>query len=137
MRKLVFGLILMLALATACDFKQKAAILLGSEPIDMTNFQYVDKFPVFSVKQNIYFILVSKDPIENPKLRVQVLKTGGSYPGSIVDIVYGADINRGSDMHYVTDYFVLRKAGDYVIRIFSHDNMEKPLAETEFRVEDL
>lgn len=134
---LIFALIFVLVFAVSCNSEQKAAILLGSEPIDMTNFQYVDKYPVFSVKQNIYYILLSKDPIENPQLRVQVLKLGGQYPGNAVGLAYGTDINRGTDKHYVTDYFVLRNVGDYVIRIFSHDDMQNPLAETVFKVEDL
>jgi hypothetical protein len=137
MKKVILSLIFALIFAVSCVFEQKAAILLGREPIDITNFQFVDKYPVFSAKQNIYFVLISKEPIENPKLRVQVLKLDKKGPAFGVSIAYAIDINRGADKHYVTDYFVLRKAGDYMIRIFSHDNMQKPIAETEFSVEDI
>ncbi len=124
-------------LITACDREKDAVILLGNEQIDPSNFVFQNTQPVFKPRQKIYYILVTKEPIESEELRIQVLKLDQKYPAYKIEVAYGRDINRGSQKNYVTDYFILHKEGNYVIRIFSHDNFDKPISETEFLVEPL
>ena len=137
MFKVILVAFLCLFLLTGCVIEKDAAILLSSEPIDPQNFNFLNKQPVFTVRQNIYYILLSKKPIRNEKLRLQVLKVELKGPIYKIEPAYGIDINRGEQEHYVTDYFTLHKAGDYFIRIFSFDDLEYPIAETQFKVEDL
>ncbi len=137
MKKIIFILAICLFLTTSCDRTKKAAIFLSHEPITPAGMSYINRYPVFKVRQRIYYMLVSKKPIESAKLRLQVLRLDRKYPFYKIEPAYGIDINSNYGEHYVTDYFVLHKAGSYVIRIFSYDNLEKPIAETEFSVESL
>lgn len=135
MKKILLTLFLSLFLLASCTWEKDAYILLGKEPIDPNNFEFVNKYPVFNKYQRIYYILLSKEPIESEKLRLQVLKIDRKHPYFQVEPEYVIDINRGEQKHYVTDYFVLHKTGTFFIRIFSFDNLDLPLAETEFLVE--
>ncbi|HSA07468.1 MAG TPA: hypothetical protein P5556_09840 [Candidatus Gastranaerophilales bacterium] len=137
MKKIIFIVIMSIFLITACDREKDAVILLGNEQIDPSNFVFQNTQPVFKPRQKIYYILVTKEPIESEELRIQVLKLDQKYPAYKIEVAYGRDINRGSQKNYVTDYFILHKEGNYVIRIFSHDNFDKPISETEFLVEPL
>lgn len=137
MKKTFLILIVFICMLTACGKEVKTAIFLGKEPIDVENFSYVNRQPVFKQWQKIYYILVSKESIESPKLRLQILRLDMKHPYYKIEPAYGIDINRGEQKHYVTDYFILHKTGTYVIRIFSHDNLDVPIAETEFLVEAL
>ena len=137
MKKIIFILVTCLFLVTSCDRTKDAAVFLSIKPVTPGSLSYINRYPVFKVRQRVYYILVSKKPIKNTKLRLQVLKLDKKYPFYKIEPAYGIDINRKQDRYYVTDYFVLHKAGDYVIRIFSYDDLEKPVAETEFSVEAL
>ncbi len=137
MRKILLAVILCLFMLSSCGFEEDAVILLGKQPIDPSNLTYINKYPVFKQRQRIYFILIAKEPIEDKKLRLQVLKLDMKYPYYAIEVAYGTDINRGSEKHYAKDYFVLHKPGNYVIRIFGSSDMEDPLAETRFMVEPL
>ena len=131
MKKLILTLFLCVFLLTSCVWDKDAAIFLSTEPSFSSNQL------VFKQRQKIYYALVSKEPIESEKLRLQVLRIDKISPSYKLEFAYGMDINRGAQKHYVTDYFTLHKAGTYFIRIFSFDNLENPLAETEFTVEGL
>lgn len=137
MKNLFLAAFLFIFLLTGCTLKKNAAILLSSEPIDPTSFIFENKQPVFTVRQKIYYILLSKKPIKNEKLRLQVLKVELKGPIYKIEPAYGIDINRGEQEHYITDHITLHKAGDYFIRIFSFDDLQYPIAETPFKVEDL
>ena len=121
---------------SSCD-SQKRLLLLSSEPINRQNISIVPEKPSFSERQKIYFLLLSKEPIECPVLRLQVLKFENKYgyPISKVDIAYAIDIERGENKNAVSDYFVLQESGDYFIRIFAADNFRTPLVEAEFSVD--
>ncbi|OGI00362.1 MAG: hypothetical protein A2Y25_09510 [Candidatus Melainabacteria bacterium GWF2_37_15] len=131
MKKLILAIFLCIFLLTSCVWDKDAAIFLSTEPA-FSNSQ-----TVFKQRQKIYYALVSKEPIESEKLRLQVLRIDKISPAYKVEFAYGMDMNRGAQKQYVTDYFTLHKAGTYFIRIFSFDNLEVPLAETEFTVEGL
>lgn len=137
MKRVFFSVFICIFLVSSCGWNEDTAILLGNRPIDPENFSYINRQPVFKPRQRIYYILISEDPIEDIKLRLQVLKLDMKSPLWGIKPAYAIDINRGEKKHYVTDYIVLHEAGNYVIRIFGHSDMEKPIAETEFLVEPL
>lgn len=119
--------------------EKDAAIFLSDSPINLNNLSSLQENPVFKVRQKIYFTLVSKKPIESAVLRLQTIKLDNKYgyPIAQMEIPYAIDIERGSNQHVVSDYFVLHQDGNYFIRIFSLDNLESPIARTEFFVEKL
>lgn len=125
-------------LLSACN-KKEAAIFLSSNPINSSNFATVEEQPVFKERQRIYFVLASKQPIESPVLRLQTIKLDNkyNYPIPQMEIPYAIDMERGSNPYIVADYFILHQDGNYFIRIFSLDNLDKPIAEAEFFVEKL
>ncbi len=137
MKRVITGLSLCLCLLTSCMWDEDAVILLSPEPIDPDNFTFINKFPVFKQRQRIYYILASKEAIESETLRLQVLKIDRKEPYFKIGYAYCIDINRGDNRHYVTDYFTLHREGTYFIRIFSTDEPEFPIAQTEFVVESL
>lgn len=121
---------------TSCK-NQKIALLLSSEPININNVTVLPEKPAFKAKQRIYFVLLSKNPIECPVLRLQTLKLESKYgyPIQKVDLAYAIDIERGENKNVVSDYFVLQEDGEYFIRIFSRDNFITPMVEAAFTVE--
>ena len=134
--KLLFSLGLCLIMAS-CVFEEKAKIFLSAQPINKNNSIFVDEKPIFRIRQRIYFVLISKEEIENPKLKLQVLKLDKKAPFHGIKSALGIDINRGLHKQVVKDYFVVHKAGSYVIRVFSYDNLDNPIAQEYFWVEEL
>jgi len=137
MKNTVIILLACVFLLISCDRKEETAILLSNKPIDPSSLEFVSEKPVFTQREKIYYILLSKDPIEDKKLRLQILKLDMKYPYHKIEPAYGIDINRGQGKHYVTDYFTLHTTGKHVIRFFGHSDLEKPIAETEFWIEPL
>ena len=137
MKRVILALIASICLLTACNKELETAIFLGEEPISPENLSPVNRYPTFKPYQRIYYILLSKEAIECPKLRLQVLRLDLKYPCHKIEPVYGIDFNRGENKHYIADYLTVHKEGTYVIRIFSHDNFKTPIAETEFLVQPL
>lgn len=137
MTRLLILLILGIFMLSSCVWDKDAAILLSDEPIVPEEFEFKNQMPRFKPGQRIYYILLSKKPIENPKLRLQVLRIEYKSPHFKVEPIYAVDINRGEHEHMVTDYFTLHRDGNFFIRIFSHDELKLPIAETEFVVEKL
>jgi len=139
MKKTLFFICLIAVLLLSACNKQEAAIFLSDSPINSNNWGYLQENPAFKARQKIYFVLASKKPIESPILRVQTIKLDNKYGDPIpqMEIPYAIDIERGENQHVVTDYFVLHQDGTYFIRIFSLDNLNKPIAEAEFIVEKL
>lgn len=139
MKKLLFLLCFFPVLFLSSCNKQDTAILLSENPININDFSSFSSCELFKVRQRIYFVLISRKPIENPVLRLQVAKMENKYGYSIlqVEVPYAVDMERGQNLHAVTDYFTLHQDGDYFIRIYSKDNLKKPIAEAQFSVEKL
>lgn len=116
--------------------KQNIFLFLSNKPINLNNFTHIPEMPVFYTGQRIYFTLVSKKDIESPVLRLQTIKLENKYgyPISQIEIPYAVDIERGKNKKVVADYFVLHQDGNYFIRIFSLDKLNRPLIQTEFIV---
>jgi len=135
---LILSLFVSIFLISGCK-KLSAAIFLSDTPITYENIDKSQEIPVFKPRQRIYFMLVSRKPIECPMVRLQVIKYDSkfNYPISQVEIPLSIDIQRGADEHSVRDYFVLHGDGNYAVRIFSVDNFDKPIAEREFFLQKL
>jgi len=139
MKKLLFLICFMPVILLSGCIEKDAAIFLSDSPVNLNNLNCLQESPVFKVRQKIYFALVSKEPVESPILRLQTIKLDNKYgyPIPQMEIPYAIDMERGSNQHVITDYFVLHQNGNYFIRIFSLDNLDKPIAEAEFFVEKL
>ncbi|MEI8388477.1 MAG: hypothetical protein WCG23_01200 [bacterium] len=139
MRKFLFLIFFIpIILLSACN-KEDVAIFLNDSPISLSDLESLQEKPVFKVRQKIYFLLLSKQAIESPVLRLQTIKLDNKYdyPLPQIEIPYAVEIERGPNPHAVTDYFILHQDGTYFIRIFSLKNLAKPIAEAEFIVEKL
>lgn len=136
MKKILFLTFLLPVLLLSACLKQQTAIFLNDTPVSSSNFSELPDNPVFNTGQKIYFALVSKKPVECPVLRLQTIKIENKYGDSIdqIEIPYAVDIERGENKNIIEDYFVLYQDGRYFVRIFSKDNLRKPIAETEFIV---
>lgn len=139
MKKLLFLLCFLPVIFLCSCNKQETAILLSESPIDINNFSSFSNCQNFKERQRIYFVLVSKKAIECPVLRLQTIKLDNKYgyPIQQMEIPFAVDMERGPNKHAVTDYFVLYQDGTYYVRIFSMDNLNKPIAEAQFFVEKL
>jgi len=135
---LIFLLFIPIFMISGCK-KLNAAIFLSDAPITYENADKSEEVPIFKPRQKIYFMLVSRKPIECPVVRLQVIKYDSkfNYPISQVEMPLSIDISRGSDEHSVKDYFVLHGDGNYAISIFSADNLDKPIARREFFLQKL
>ena len=117
--------------------KTGRGLLLSNKPINLSNYSVLPEIPVFYTGQRIYYALVSKKAIKSPVLRLQTIKMDNKYgyPIPQMEIPYAVDILRGPNLYAVTDYFVLHQAGDYYLRIFELDKLDKPIIEAHFIVE--
>lgn len=102
------------------------------------NIEAQNFIPTFFAGQQIYYLLLSKKPIRSEVLRLQTIKLDKKYNYAIeqMEIPYAIDILRGENQHAVSDYIVLRQSGRYFIRIFSMDNLKRPIAQAEFFLEN-
>lgn len=140
MKRLFLLLLFFVFLLSGCNLHlpkpNPGYIILSKEPITEENVNQIQSSGEFLTRQRIYYLLICAKSLTNPNLRLQVVKLDFKYPTYKMEIPYAVDIERGANLHYVSDYFVLNRAGRYFVRIFSHDDFQRPLAETEFEVVD-
>lgn len=139
MRRILFLLTICAVLTIllyGCD-KEKALIFFSSKPITQNSFT-VDKAEVnFYPGQRIYFVLLNPKPFTSNAVRLQILKIDHKPPFYAFSIAQTRDMEIDTAVQYATDYFCLHKDGYYILRIFSMDNLSKPLAEADFKVDPL
>jgi len=133
MKKFLILICLLLLPMSGCD-KERSVILFSSGAITPENFSVEKCRNTFQVGQRIDFILYHPKPLTNSIIRLQVLKLESNGFASGYSIAYARDIEIDTRMNYATDSFYLYKEGDYVLRIFSTDNFETPVAEGMFTI---
>lgn len=122
-----------ISLLSGCD-KDKPVILFTSGEITPENFS-MDKFKkTFSVGERIDFLFYHPKPLKYNVVRLQVLKINFVEPWFNYSIAYGKDINADLTLNYVTDHFYLHQDGCYMLRIFSREDYNNPIAEAGFLV---
>lgn len=126
----------MILLISGCN-KDKAAILLSPIPIAQETFSLNNMQTVFREGQGVYFVLLNPKPFTNSVLKLQIIQLSDKVPIYGYTIAQGRDIEIDKNKDYATGSFYLYREGYYVIRIFSKDDLNKPLAESYFKIEPL
>ena len=130
---ILLSLILFLCLGVSGCKNDNAVILLNHQPI--TKETILNNSKVFVVGRRIYYILLVKKPLTTDMIRVQVLKKDEKTILAGVKIQYAEDFRLYKDqVYYYDDYVVLYEPGYYILQIFSKDQMDKPLAVSDFYV---
>lgn len=120
-------LIFSLCLFSGCAKKENAMILFSSNTIDR-NFDLSKNETVFTTAQRINFVLLNPNPFTSDILRLQIL-ISNIKTGSFLDIAQARDIEIDPNKHYAMGSFCVYRDGKYIVRIFSKDDLDVPLAE--------
>jgi hypothetical protein len=121
-------------LFTGCD-KDKSFILFTSGEITPENFSMDRCKKAFKIGERIDFLLYNPKPLKHNVIRLQVLKVNFVEPSFNYSIAYGRDINIDISLNYATDHFYLYDRGYYMLRIYSPEDYDMPVAESGFTVE--
>jgi len=134
-KSILLSLILLVLLGLSGCKKDDAVILFNHLPI--TKETILNNSKEFLPGGRIYYIVLVKKPLKSDMIRVQVLKQDEkAYVGG-VKITYAEDFRLYKDqVYYYNDYVVIYEAGRYIMQIFSKDNMEYPLAISDFYVRE-
>jgi len=133
MKRYLVLLVSLIVLLSGCNL-EKAFILFSSDPITVDTFSLDKRKVSFLTEQRIYFVLYNPKPFTSSVLRLQILKLDRKTPYYEMSIVQGRDIEIDASKDYATDYFCLHQEGYYILRLFSKDKLEKPIAEAYFEV---
>lgn len=134
LKKLISLLLILLfgSLAAECK-KNDPIILFNKNPI--TQETLLQNSREFVAGRRVYYIFITKKPIKCDYLRVQVLKREDKVGIGGYKIQYANDYRVYKDeRYYYTNYVVLHEVGHYYVQIFSIDNLDKPLARSDFYV---
>ncbi|MDD3593502.1 MAG: hypothetical protein PHX18_02630 [Candidatus Gastranaerophilales bacterium] len=133
MKKFSAILIILLMPLFFCGCSEKNQIYLSSKPLTKEQFVPED---MLKVNQPINFVLIFPKGIKSDAIRLQLLKK------SAMSYMWGYTIERGKDYSvppgksYLTGTFYVYEPGRYMIRMFSHSDFVRPLAEFDFGVLD-
>jgi len=134
-KSILFSLILVVLLGLTGCTNYKAVILFNHLPI--TKETILNNSKEFTLGRKVYYILLVKKPLQSDIIRVQILKKDEKTDLAGVKIYYADDFKLYKDqVYYYNDYVVIREAGYYIMQIFSKDDMEQPLAVSDFYVRD-
>ena len=122
-----------LILATACVY-QRGIILFNKEPVTRENALQDNK--VFSEGSRIYYLFIAPKEMKNEFIRVQIFKMTDKAPWGGNEVVRTKDYRLMKDeRYYHTDYFTLYEKGRYVMQVFSHEDLQHPLALNDFYIQ--
>ncbi|OGI21094.1 MAG: hypothetical protein A2255_04440 [Candidatus Melainabacteria bacterium RIFOXYA2_FULL_32_9] len=138
MKKYIFLLLFfsITILFSGCN-KNKALIFFSANPITIETFSMDKVETTFQEGQKIYFVLFNPKPFTSDILRIQVLKIDRKAPYYGFTIAHARDIEIDKTLNYATDYFCIHQEGYYILRIFSKDKLERPIAEADFEISSL
>lgn len=132
-KSLYFILILIFCLGLCGCKKDDSLILFNSEPI--TKDTVLNNSKEFLAGRRIYYVFITQKPLKNELVRIQILKKDEKTTLAGVKIYWAQDFRLYKDQaYYYNDYIVLREPGMYIMQVFSKDNLEKPLAISDFYV---
>jgi len=135
MKKIIILIFFSTILFCGCEFAldyDNAIIFLSSRPITKESFDPNIVQNTFDQGQSIYFCLYSKTPFNANEGRLQILKK------DLKTQVYGYSLYQGKDIllnpikNCYTDSFTIFSEGYYLLKIFSKNNPNEPLAQTTF-----
>lgn len=135
MKKLLVTIFLSSLIFCGCEFalNDETAIIFCSErPVIREGFDASTVQTTFDPGQPIYFCIYSKLPFNVNEGRIQILKKDPNSQIFGYTLVQGKDILLEPGKNYYTDSFTTYSDGFYLIRFFTQDNKEQPLAQSSF-----
>jgi hypothetical protein len=134
MKKFFVLILLTITLLTGCKKQDKALIFFSSNSISAETFSIDKAEQFFTAGKKINFVLLNPKPFTSPILRLQVLKVNDKLAVYGYSIEHARDVEIDMSKHYAINSFVLYREGYYILRIFSKDALNEPIAEADFRV---
>ena len=132
MKKTILFLILLIFFILPVSAKNKPFILFASEDFTQVNFQLKNE-KIFREGQKVYYLFVMPKKLPNDIIRVQVFKMTDKNSWGDVNIVRTKDYRIMKDeKYYHTNYFTFYEKGRYVMQIFSHNDLQRPVAYNDF-----
>jgi len=133
-KKFVFlVLILCTSLALCGCNKPSAMILFNKYPITKENM--LENNTAFVAGKRIYYLFITQNPLKTKMIRVMVIKRDEKANFALTKIVYSNDFRLSSDqVYYYNDYLVIHEAGYYCMKVYSRDDLERPITIGDFRV---
>lgn len=113
--------------------REKPIILFNRAPI--TKETVLDNGREFRADERIYYLFITAKPLKSPYIRIQIIKKDEKVEFWGTKIAYSNDYKLSKDqVYYYDDYVVLREKGHYFMLVFSKDNLDKPIAFSDFFV---
>ena len=132
MKKTILFLILLIFFILPVSAKNKPFILFASEDFTQVNSQLKNE-KIFGEGQKVYYLFVMPKKLPNDIIRVQVFKMTDKNSWGDVNIVRTKDYRIMKDeKYYHTNYFTFYEKGRYVMQIFSHNDLQRPVAYNDF-----
>ena len=135
MKKIIFIIFLSTIIFCGCEFaldNENAAIFFSPIAITKENADPSMAQNTFDIGQPIFFCIYSKTPFNSNEGRLQILKKDHISQMYGYSVVYGKDILLNPAQNYYTDSFTIYSEGYYLLRIFSKNNPNEPLAQNTF-----
>ena len=133
-KKFIFLILIICASLALCACnKPTAVILFNKYPITKENM--LENSNEFMAGKKIYYLFMTEDPLETKLIRVMVIKREEKANFALSKIVYSNDFRLNKDqVFYYNDYLVFYDAGYYCMKIYSKDDLERPIVIGDFRV---
>jgi hypothetical protein len=133
--KTLFLTLIMAFTFSACE-KKNTYIFFSSRPITAQTFRFETAEKVFAKGEKINFVVVTQEKFTNPVMRLQVLKIDDKLALYGYTLAHARDIEIDIEQNNFISDFYLHNAGYYMLRVFSKDNLDKPVAENNFWVKE-
>lgn len=122
---------------SGCEFAlehQTACVVFSSRPMTKNNLNLKNFDESFPANYPIYFGVYSKEPFNTNEGRIQILKKDPKSTAFGYSLEHGRDIELNPAQNYTTGAFTLYSEGFYLMRIFSKNNPNIPIAQNTFWV---
>lgn len=135
MKKLICLIFLSTILFYGCDFAlehDNACLFFSPRPITRESFSPSQVQNTFAEGQLIHYCIYTKEPFKTNEGRMQILKKDPNTQIYGFSLVQGKDILLNPAKNYYTGSFTLYTDGYYLLRIFSKNSPNEPLAQNSF-----
>jgi len=118
---------------TSCVY-QRGIILFNKEPVTRENALQDNK--VFNEGSRVYYLFIAPKEMKNEFIRVQIFKMTDKAPWGGNEVLRTKDYRLMKDeRYYHTNYFTIYEKGRYVMQVFSHEDLQHPLALNDFYIQ--
>lgn len=135
MKKLIYLIFLSTIIFYGCDFcleHDDSVLFFSPKPITKESFCPDQVQNTFDKGQLIYYCIYSKEPFKTNEGRIQIFKKDPNTQLYGFSLVQGLDISLNPAKNYYTGAFTLYSDGYYLLRVFSKNRPNDPIAQNSF-----